>query len=64
MEDDSRQQSFLVDTADLDERQSLLFDVTNSQAFKAGTFGIFLAAQLHCSCRVKACCYLCALSLA
>ena len=37
MEEDNRQMSLLVDTADLNERQSLLLDVTNSQAFKAGT---------------------------
>ena len=36
MEEGNRQLSRLVDTADLNERQSLLLDVTNSQAFKAG----------------------------
>lgn len=36
MEEDSRQTSLLAETDDLGERESLLFDVTNSQAYKAG----------------------------
>ena len=36
MEEDSRQPSLLADADDLGERESLLFDVTNSQAYKAG----------------------------
>ena len=38
MEEDSRQAVQLADPDDLSERESLLFDVTNSQAYKAGTF--------------------------
>lgn len=36
MEEDSRQPSLLADADDLSERETLLFDVTNSQAYKAG----------------------------
>ena len=38
MEEDSRQLPVFADPDDLSERESLLFDVTNSQAYKAGTF--------------------------
>ncbi len=36
MEEESRQEFVFPDVEDLNERESLLFDVTNSQAYKAG----------------------------
>lgn len=40
MEAESRHEVLLTDAADLDERASLLFDVTNSQAYKAGILSV------------------------
>ena len=37
MEEDSRPEVVLSAVEDLSERESLLFDVSNSQAYKAGT---------------------------
>ncbi|KAL3136211.1 Coiled-coil flagellar protein [Trebouxia sp. C0010 RCD-2024] len=46
MAEDSRQPSLLADTDDLSERNTLLFDVTNSQAYKAGTLHVLVLTTL------------------
>ena len=46
MEEDSRQPSLLAEADDLGERETLLFDVTNSQAYKAGTLRLALDPQV------------------
>ena len=38
MQGQSQDDTVLPDIEDLTERESLLFDVTNSQAYKAGSF--------------------------